>query len=156
FLTCLGPTVEPGGPRPPVEVSFEPSTFTTRPTPPPTLQKQPLPRPSSSDLVVDEPGWASVTYEQLQERLEAQRNKPTRLRIPPWEEVARNLPEALAKRPSDIIWFRIVFGYAPELAVPYDLFMRTAGAESAPRYDRVFGQSLVWVVTRAIQCPYCM
>ena len=85
-----------------------------------------------------------------------QRRKPTRLRIPSWDEVARNLPEGLFKKPSDIVWYRIVFGYAPELAVPYEYFMRTAGAEAAPKYDRVFGQSLFWVVTRAIKCPYCM
>ena len=156
FLLCLDPPVEPGGPLPPLEVSFAPSTFTTRPTPPPPLNKTPLPKPTGKDLVQDDPEWAEVSYETLQERLEAQRNKPTRLRIPSWEEVARNLPESLAKKPSDIIWYRIVFGYAPELAVPFEVFMRTAGAEAAPKYNRIFGQSLFWVVTRAIKCPYCM
>lgn len=60
------------------------------------------------------------------------------------------------KRPSDIVWYRIVFGYAPDLAVPYEVFMRTAGAEAAPKFDRIFGGSLFWVVTKAIKCPYCM
>jgi hypothetical protein len=47
-------------------------------------------------------------------------------------------------------------GYAPELAVPFEIFMRTAMGESAGKWDRVFGQGLFWVTTRAVKCPYCM
>ena len=59
-------------------------------------------------------------------------------------------------RPTDIIWYRIVFGYAPELAVPFELVMRTAGAEAGANWDRIFAGSLFWVTTQAVQCPYCM
>jgi hypothetical protein len=34
--------------------------------------------------------------------------------------------------------------------------MRTNGAEMRKKLDRVFGISLFWVVTRTIDCPYCM
>ena len=34
--------------------------------------------------------------------------------------------------------------------------MRTAGAEAAGKYDRIFGQGLFWVTTKAVKCPYCM
>jgi alkylhydroperoxidase family enzyme len=155
-LLCLGAAVEPGGPLPPVEVAFDPATFVSKTTASPPLQKSPLPKPTGKDQVEDDPEWASLSYEALQDRLEAQRRKPTRLRIPAWDEVARNLPEGMFKKPSDIVWYRIVFGYAPELAIPYEYFMRTAGAEAAPKYDRIFGSSLFWVTTRAIKCPYCM
>lgn len=47
-------------------------------------------------------------------------------------------------------------GYAPELAMPFGEVMRSAGAEIAPRYDRVFGGLLFWVVTKSIDCPCCM
>ncbi len=155
LLLCLGATVEPGGPLPPLEVGFEPASLTSRTTPPPR-QAAPLPRPTGSDLVPDSPDWKAATYDRLQGRLEAQRRKPTRLRVPAWKEVARNLPDGFMKRPSDIIWYRIVFGYAPELAVPYEFFMRTAGAEAAPKFDRIFGGSLFRITTKAIECPYCM
>jgi alkylhydroperoxidase family enzyme len=155
-LLCLGATVEPGGPLVPLDVTFDPTSLTSHTTPPPPRQKTGLPKPSGIDLVEDSPEWTDVTFEKLQERLEAQRRKPTRLPIPAWEEVAKNLPEGFMKRPSDIVWYRIVFGYAPELAVPYEIFMRTAGAEAAPKYDRIFGGSLFWVTTKAIKCPYCM
>jgi hypothetical protein len=97
-----------------------------------------------------------VTYELLQLRLEEQRQRSTRLRVPSWDEVALNLPDGLFQRPSAIVWYRIVFGYAPELAVPFEVFMRTAGAEIAPYWERIFGSSLFWVTTRAVGCPYCM
>jgi alkylhydroperoxidase family enzyme/thiol-disulfide isomerase/thioredoxin len=155
-LLCLGASVEPGGPLPPVDVAFDPASFTTRTTPPPAPVKSPLPKPTGQDLVEDDPRWSEVSYDSLQGRLEAQRRKPTRLRIPPWDEVARNLPPGLINRPSDIIWYRIAFGYAPELAVPFEIYMRTAGAEAGPKWDRIFGQGLFWVTTKAIKCPYCM
>ncbi len=157
ILTCLGATVEPGGPLPPVDVAFDPAAFTSRTTPPPaSAQRSPLPKPTGSDLIADDPEWAATTYDALQDRLEAQRRKPTRLRIPEWDEFADRLPSGLFKGPSDIIWYRIVFGYAPELAVPFEYFMRTAGSESVGKYDRVFGQGLFWVTTKAVKCPYCM
>ena len=70
--------------------------------------------------------------------------------------MSANLPEGLIKKPSDIVWYRIVFGYAPELAVPFELVMRTAGAEASSKWDRIFGQGLFWVTTKAVKCPYCM
>ncbi len=156
FLLCLNAPLEPGGPLPPIDVAFAPESYVTKTTPPPPLKKSPLPKPTGTDLIEDDPEWKLLSYEKLQDRLEAQRQKPTRLPIPSWDEVSRNLPEGLIKKPSDIIWYRIVFGYAPELAVPFEVFMRTAGAEASPKWDRIFGQSLFWVTTRAVQCPYCM
>ena len=156
FLLCLNAPLEPGGPMPPNDVVFAPESYVTKTTPPPPLKKTHLPKPTGKDLVEDDPEWKSLPYEKLQDRLEAQRQKPTRLPIPSWDEVSRNLPEGLMKRPSDIIWYRIVFGYAPELAVPFEVFMRTAGAEASPKWDRIFGQGLFWVTTRAVKCPYCM
>ena len=156
LLICLRAPIEPDGPLPPVEVVFDPASLTSKTTPPPPLASSALPKPSGKDLIEDEPEWAEMSYDSLQNRLEAQRQKPTRLRIPNWDEVARNLPDGLIKKPSDIIWYRICFGYAPELAVPFEYFMRTAGAEAGPKWDRIFGQGLFWVTTRGMKCPYCM
>ena len=97
-----------------------------------------------------------MSYDVLQQRLETQRLKPTRLPVPTWNEVDQNLPDGLMKGSSDIVWYRIVFGYAPELAIPFERFMRTSGAEQSSKWDRIFAQSLFWVTTRAVKCPYCM
>ena len=123
LLTCLGAPLEEGGPLPPADVVFPPAAFVVQTTPPPALKKSPLPKPTGSDLVEDDLNWSATTYGNLQDRLELQRQKPTRLRVPAWDEVAANLPAGLMKRPSDIIWYRIVFGYAPELAVPFEVFI---------------------------------
>ena len=157
LLLCLGATIESeGGPRPPVEVEFSPESFVVKNAHPPLTAESPLPAVGVEDEIEDDPEWLSVSYKTLQERLEAQRQKPTRLKIPAWDEFAENLPQGLFRGPSDIVWYRIVFGYAHELAVPYEIFMRTAGAETSPHYDRIFGTSLFWVVTRAVNCSYCM
>ena len=156
ILICLGAEVEAGGPLPPVDVAFDPSSLTLRTTPPPATERSRLPKPTGNDLIADDPEWTADTYDSLQDRLEAQRRKPTRLRIPEWDEFANGLPPGLFRGPSDIIWYRIVFGYAPELAVPFEYFMRTAGGESVGKYDRIFGQGLFWVTTKAVNCPYCM
>lgn len=156
FLLSLAAPIEPDGPLPPVEVTFSPDSFVTKTTPPPPPRKTALHKPTGSDAVEDDPEWNAIPFNRLLERMEIQRQKPTRLRIPSWDEVSKNLPEGLMKKPSDIIWYRIVFGYAPELAVPFELFMRTAGAEVGPNWDRIFAGSLFWVTTRAVKCPYCM
>jgi len=157
LLLCLNAQVEPDGPLPPALVRFDRNSLTARTTPPPqTVATAVAPPPSAEDIIADEADWAALSYVDLQVRLDNQRNKPTRLPIPAWEEFADSLPAGLFNGPSDIIWYRIVFGYAPELAVPYEMFMRTAGAETSPQWDRIFGSSLFWVVTRAVECPYCM
>jgi len=156
LLLSLGAPLEPGGPFPPVDVTFAAEAFVNQTTPPPELKRSSLLEPTGQDLVDDDAEWTALSYPMLQDRLEQQRQKPTRLRIPAWDEVARNLPDGLMPRPSDIVWYRIVFGYAPELAVPFEVFMRTAGAEASAKWDRIFGSSLFWVTTRAVKCPYCM
>ncbi len=156
LLLCLRAPIEPEGPTLPVDVTFADEALASQTTPPPDFKKTPLPKPTGHDLVEDDPDWTTLSYTALQDRLEAQRRRPTRLRVPGWDEVARNLPEGFMDRPTDIVWYRIVLGYAPELAVPFELFMRTAGAECSPKWDRIFGQSLFWVTTRAVKCPYCM
>jgi alkylhydroperoxidase family enzyme len=140
----------------PLAVTFAPEAFVIH---------QVHPRPVNPDLgsVGHAPANLSIseersaeTYESLQQLLRLQREKPTRLRVPDWDEVTPGLPEGPMRRHSDIVWYRIVFGYSPELAVPFERFMRTLGAETAPDFDRMFGITLFWVTTQAMKCPYCM
>lgn len=140
----------------PPEISFDPSVFCLDrkfQTPIDVPAKQNKHAPSTA--MVD-PQWSQISHEVLQEKIMLQKLKPTRLPIPPWQEVLVNLPPGLFSEECDIVWYRIVFGFAPELAVPFERFMRTLSAETSDRYSRVFGTSLFWIVTRAVQCPYCM
>ncbi len=40
--------------------------------------------------------------------------------------------------------------------MPFEIYMRTAGAEVSTNWDRPFGNSIFWMVTDAVKCPYCM
>lgn len=157
LLICLQTPFETsidGQPAP--DVQFSTSQLIPSAPPPALPAKKSAPDPTGVNLIGKDPEWARTTYDTLQVRLENQRSRQTRLPIPDWSTIAQKLHPGLFRGPSDIVWYRIVFGYAPELATPYEIFMRTAGAETTPDYDRVFGQSLFWITTRAIGCPYCM
>jgi hypothetical protein len=87
LLLCLGSPLEPGGPLPPTEYAFGPGALNTRPGELPPSKPSSLPEPSGKDLVDDDADWAAVTYEMLQGRIQAQRQKVTRIRVPVPEEV---------------------------------------------------------------------
>ncbi len=159
LLMCLGadPAIDVAtGALAPVEVSFIPDAFNLQRRHPPATESTDLPKLTDIDAIHDDRSWSELTYDQLQKRLAEQRAKPTRLAIPGWKQVAKNIPSGMFDRPSDIVWYRIVFGYAPELAIPFERFMRISGAETSGNYGRIFGTSLFWIVTRSVECPYCM
>jgi alkylhydroperoxidase family enzyme len=153
LLNCLGAKVEEGGPMAPVEVAFKPGVMASRSNPaaPPVIP--PLPKPTGKDLVTDDPEWASLSYEGLQAKLEDQRSRSTRLPVPSWEELKGR---GVTMKGTKVVWSLVVFGYVPELAAPWEALMWINGEENGRRFDRVFGLSLFWIVTRSIDCPYCM
>jgi alkylhydroperoxidase family enzyme len=155
LLICLGSPIESGGPLPPIEVVFVPEATATKMLRPRPSQASALPKPTGKDAIEDDAEWASVSYDELLARLEKQKQKPTRLPIPKWDEVERGLPSGFM-RPSRIVWNQVCLGYVPELATAWETLMRTNMPEMRDKMDRVFGISLFWVVTRAIDCPYCM
>ena len=149
----LGLPVEPNGPLPPLDVKFAPTAFQATPV----LPAQPdVPRllTSGETVVERDPEWSQLSFDELQSRLERQRDRTPRLPIPAWEEVKKNLPPALASRPTRIRWNLVCSGYVPELAIPWSVSTRTMWAEAKP--NRVFEESLFWIQTRAIRCNYCM
>ena len=155
LLLCLGSLLESGGPKPPIEVVFVPEATPTKMLRPRPTQASALPKPTGKDLVEDDPEWASVSFAELERRLELQKQRTTRLPVPGWSDVERGLPPGFM-RPSRIVWNQVCLGYVPELATAWETLMRTNMPEMRDKMDRVFGISLFWVVTRAIDCPYCM
>ncbi len=159
LLLCLGADAimdAADGALAAVEVSFSPGSFNIERRHPPANEPIELPARNGNDVIQDDAAWSQLSYERLQERLVEQREKPTRLPILEWAKVSENIPSGMFDRPSDIVWYRTVFGYAPELAIPFERFMRISGAETSANYGRVFGTSLFWIVTRCVECPYCM
>ena len=166
FLLSLNAPLETNGPLPPFRTAFQPNELVSQTTAPPkpseansnkSVANQEIPTKSSQvkrTARSNEITW--LPFDQLQTRLEQQRKRKTRLPIPEWAEIAPKLPAGLMDKPSDIVWYRIAFGYAAELAVPFEIYMRTAGSEVKMNWDRIFGNCVFWMVTDAMKCPYCM
>jgi alkylhydroperoxidase family enzyme len=159
LLLCLGSPMDPGGPLPPVEVVVSPDTTSNSPKRP-TGQASPLTNPTGNDLVEDDLDWISMTYNELQERLERQRGKTSRVPEPTYDEIYRDWPAGIAKaepRPTRIIWNLVCSGYQPEMASAWMACGRARAAVSEKsRLDPIFANTLFWVITRSIDCPYCM
>jgi hypothetical protein len=112
LLLCLGSPLEPGGPLPPIEVIM-PQEPASGPPKRPTGQASPLTAPTGNDLVEDDLEWISMTYDELQERLERQRGKTSRVPEPTYDEIYRDWPAGIAKaepRPTRIIWNLVCSG----------------------------------------------
>jgi alkylhydroperoxidase family enzyme len=153
LILGLNLPLEPQGPLPPIDVRFPPETFQATPFLPPQNAKPSLLQ-AGKTVVDSDPEWSTLSYEELQGRLDRQRERTSRLPIPTWDEVKKGLPPNFTTQPTRIVWNLVGFGYVPELAVPWSVCTRTLWAE-APQ-DRVFEESLFWVQTRTIRCNYCM
>jgi alkylhydroperoxidase family enzyme len=155
LLLCLGSPLEAGGPFPPLEVLFARGAYQSRPV---ELRAAPLyPIDPSTNRPRDEidPDWAALTYEQLHARLETQRQRMPRLRVPTWAEIQPMLPPGLM-RPNRVAWNLVHVAYAPELALPWEILMRANVPETNANLDRIFCVNLFWVTARAVNSPYCL
>ena len=76
------------------------------------------------------------------------------MRVPTYDEVLGRLPEGYPKpkNPIRIRWSLVCMGYQPELAAAWSACTRAFGEEA--KQDRVFEESLFWIVTRTIHCFY--
>jgi alkylhydroperoxidase family enzyme len=155
LVMALQLPVEEDGPLPPLPVWFAPDAFTFTPPNQQASKSVLLKDQPVVASLVDDPEWTALSYDALQIRLEQQRSRQTRLRIPSWEEVKAKLPpEYPTARPIAIVWTLVCLGYVPELAVPWNASTRTFWTETLQ--DRIYEESLFWVQTRAIRCNYCM
>lgn len=159
---CLGVANSDKAVLPPLDVAFDmPGLLEASRNHPPGSPPAP-----KTDAIVDKSVQADkaaaphdlvwLNYDGLQKRLTDQRNRNSRLPSPPWSQIEKKLPAGLFEKPSDITWYQLSLGYAPELTVPFQYYMEIAGTEVSKDWDRLFGGSLFWMVTNSIHCPYCM
>lgn len=145
--------LEENGPLAPLKVEFAEGGLQVAPLIPPNGTPPAL-NAAGTDVVADDGDWDSVSYAELQARLEKQRDRKPRLPIPSWDTVKQKLPPEMAQRPTRILWSLITYEYAAELQIPWTISTRTMWSERPG--DRVFEESLFWVQTRTIDCNYCM
>lgn len=149
LFLALGLELAADEPMPPVDVRFDRKS--TKPEVPkrdsPEGEKPPVPE------LVDDPEWVEVDFATLQANLTKQRERTGRIRVPSWDEVLAVLPpEYPNRKPIGIQWSLVCMGYQPELALAWTAC--TAAFREEAGQDRVFEESLFWVVTRAINCFY--
>jgi len=150
LLLTLGLNVEKGGPLPPLAVQF-PRPWAGGAEAP--KRTSPKPANGSKPTRTGAPEWGKVDYGSLQKLLTEQRAREPRIPVPTFESVKKYLPPTYPKdHELKIRWSLVCLGYQPELASAWTLCTRNFGEES--QQDRVFEESLFWVVTRSLQCFY--
>lgn len=139
--------VESGDPVPPLMVQF------AKPKPKPPIQgttptaNAPQQKPGAKTAAVGSE-WLG-----LQERLDKQRAHVGRIRVPSHEEVLKRIGDNHpAAWQAGIRWSRVCYGFQPELTDAW--FACAAAFRQEAKLDRVFEQSIFWVVTRSLQCFY--
>jgi hypothetical protein len=152
MLLALDPPVEPGGPPLPVAAHF-PHTRSPAGSPPTKVAAAPARAASGPNLGPADPGWRAKSFADLQAGLERQRDRAARVRIPDWKEVdSRVGPDSWVRRWPRVVWGLVCYAHQPEVT---DLWFDTVDAfRQESRMDRLLGQDMFWVVTRALDCFY--
>jgi hypothetical protein len=111
------------------------------------------PRADPPQKIAD-PEWTSLTFTELQQRMEAQRARSSRVSIPRWEDFHAELDPKLfpPDRPTRIKWSLVVVGHQPRLGAAWINCLRTFGREASQ--DRIFEETMFWVITRSLECFY--
>ncbi|MFL5342380.1 MAG: carboxymuconolactone decarboxylase family protein [Gemmataceae bacterium] len=143
--------VEAGGPLPPLGVTFaKPIRGGVEPPPrqPPVSTSGGAP-----ERIITDTMWRQFDFASLKKQMEVQKAREPRIPVPSFESVRKYLPPTYPKdRELKIKWSLVCMGYQPELASAWSQCTRQFGEES--KQDRVFEESLFWVVTRSLQCFY--
>jgi Iodothyronine deiodinase len=167
IFLALGIQVEPDGPYPPLDVPFDPKlksavaaldgAAATHPSRVAAPKRSPW--KSVLDARVDsqhdaaKPAWTDHDFAGVQKLLGRQQRRASRIPLPDWDAASKRLPPELRSRgPSKVIWSNVSLGYQPRLTQAWFNCMRTFREESD--LDRVFANSMFWVVTRSNQCFY--
>lgn len=150
LLLAIGAEVEPGGPYPPRDVRFAADAHAVASDRPPIESRV----SARASAVCNDPDWTGVAFGELQKSMDEQRAREPRISVPRWEDVSKAYPpEVVAKRPPlRIKWSLVCMGYQPELAKAWGACTGAFAADA--KQDRVFEETLFWVVTRSLRCFY--
>ncbi len=153
LILSLGITPDVEAPPPPVAVEFDPSPAATEHIKP-VIRKMPEKAIQATGLQGKElEKWTAQTLDELKAQMTIQKDQKGRIAVPTWTAIVKMFPE-LGKRksPIEIKWSRVCMGYQPQLGQGWSNCTGAFGKEA--KQDRVFEESLFWVVTRTLQCFY--
>lgn len=146
LVLALG--LPPEEPRPPLEVRFLDRKISAAP-----FKRRPPANIAAAGKGPSDPEWRKLDFDTLQKGLNQQRDGKGRIRVPSWDELTATMPkDKVPPRPLKIKWSLVCSGYQPELAAGWSAC--TGAFRQEARQDRVFEESLFWVVTRTLHCYY--
>jgi hypothetical protein len=132
-----------------VAATFSPEQLARVPTPP---------RPPWDDLKADKVGglsvrveWSKAGEDDLSRTLEKQKDRGLRIPLPEPARI-KALPPREREQAERVVWSNVSSGYQPEM--PRVWFAALAAFYEEAKPDRVFTNSVFWVVTRTNDCFY--
>lgn len=150
LVLALGLEVEQDGPYAPIPVRFH-KPFKGAAAPP--ERHLPTARPVGGAEGVDDEEWRQLDFAHLGTHMQNQQRRQPRITVPSFDAIRQHLPPTFPKgRELKINWSLVCLGHQPELASAWSLCTRCFAEEA--QQDRVFEESLFWVVTRSLQCYY--
>lgn len=146
IFLALGVTVEPDGPLPPFDVHTDPDNESRTEAPPrPAWDELKVTASPEAAVPAD---WLERSFSDLQRSLAGQKARASRIPIPDEESLGDRVTPGRKK----VIWSRVSVGYQPELTLAWFDCMGTFQQEA--KLDRVFSNSMFWVITRSNDCFY--
>jgi len=139
IFLALGVQIENGGPLPPFDVPLDAQQRLKIATPERALPPEFLDVPVNSVT----PAWRELAFGELQKALEGQKSRTGRIGPP---------AQPGSAPPTKIVWTQVSGGYQPVMTKTWFDCMQTYYSES--KIDRVFANSVFWVVTRSNECSY--
>jgi hypothetical protein len=145
-LLALGVESAPDEPSAPVEIKLDKEAKEKLKAPP---------RPDWKDVRAAEAptlggklDWRKATEVDLAKELDKQKARKPRIPLPPLDK----FPEDKRERAAKIVWSHVSMGYQPLLTQTWFDTMGTFQQEA--KFDRVFANSMFWVITRSNECFY--
>ena len=135
IFLALGVKNEKDGPYPPLNLQTKRSRKRTRPDRQPWKEVQ----AGNKEKAKFEPGWKERSFDKLKKALADQRKRKSRIELP-------------KSNRSRVNWNTVGMVYQPKLTRAWFNCMNTYFRESD--VNRVFANSMFWVVTRSNECFY--
>jgi alkylhydroperoxidase family enzyme len=157
FLS-LGVPIEPDGPMAALDFRIDKSVSDeNKPEAPERVLPTNAPREDWTPAEAFGSDWGERNLKELRGEMEKQKARAPRIRVPTAEEYLASTAKTPTKagqprRVPKVIWTLVCSGYQPELAAAWG--GNTGSFRTDAKQDRVFEESLFWIVTRSIDCFY--
>jgi alkylhydroperoxidase family enzyme len=147
IFLALNVQIEREGPLPPLLVQF------AKPQAKPPTEGSPSPAQTARGVRGAKDAGGNGAWSDLRQSVDQQKKRPGRIRVPSKEEVRKRLgKDHPALWQVDIHWSRVCYGNQPELTQAW--FDCVAAFRHEAGLDRIFEQSIFWIVTRSLRCFY--